>query len=49
LYEKLQPHPPALKVFLDLLLSTAAFWSPEKIAQARVARDELYGVNGKSR
>lgn len=45
LYEKLHPHPPALKVFLDLLLSTAAFWSPEKIAQARVERDELAGVN----
>ena len=37
LYEKLLPRPPALKVFLDLLLSTAAFWSPEKIAEARVA------------
>lgn len=45
LYEKLHPRPPALKVFLDLLLSTAAFWSPEKIAQARVARDELASVN----
>ncbi|WP_347554416.1 hypothetical protein [Robbsia sp. KACC 23696] len=30
LHEKLHQHPPALKVFLDLLLSTAAFWSPEK-------------------
>lgn len=45
LYEKLHPHPPALKVFLDLLLSVAAFWSPDKIAQARVERDELAGVN----
>ncbi|MGB5784974.1 MAG: hypothetical protein WBH11_06305 [Stenotrophomonas geniculata] len=45
LYKKLHPHPSALKVFLDLLLSTAAIWSPEKIAQARVARDELAGVN----
>ena len=45
LYEKLHPRPPALKVFLDLLLSTAAFWSPEKIAEARVAREELASVN----
>jgi len=45
LYEKLHPRPPALKAFLDLLLSTAAFWSPEKMAQARVARDELADVN----
>ena len=45
MYEKLQPRPPALKVFLDLLLSTAAFWSPEKIAEARVAREELASVN----
>lgn len=45
LHDKLYPHPPTLKVFLDLLLSTAAFWSPEKIAQARVERDELAGVN----
>jgi len=45
LYEKLHQRPPTLKVFLDLLLSTAAFWSPEKIAQARVGRDELANVN----
>ncbi|MGA4289681.1 hypothetical protein ACI2TJ_23160 [Ralstonia nicotianae] len=43
LYEKL--HPQALKCFLDLLLGTAAFWSPEKIAQARIARDELAKAN----
>jgi hypothetical protein len=45
LFKKLHAHPPALKVFLDLLLSTAAFWSPEKMGQARVARDELADVN----
>ncbi|PJL68662.1 hypothetical protein B9Y61_11580 [Stenotrophomonas maltophilia] len=45
LHEKLYRHPPALKVFLDLLLSTAAFWSPKKIAEARNARDELVNVN----
>jgi hypothetical protein len=45
LYEKLHPHPPALKVFLDLLLSVAAFWSPEEIAQSRIERNELAGVN----
>ncbi len=45
LHEKLHPRPPALKVFLDLLLSTAAFWSPEKIAEARSARSNLADVN----
>ncbi|MGC5887279.1 hypothetical protein [Ralstonia pseudosolanacearum] len=45
LYEKLHPHPRAFKCFLDLLLGAAAFWSPEKITQARVARDELANVN----
>ncbi len=45
LYEKLNPHPPALKVFLDLLLSVSAFWNPEEIAQSRLERKELEGVN----
>jgi len=45
LYERLHSRPRALKVFLDLLLSTAAFWSLEKIAQARVLRDDLASVN----
>lgn len=45
LHEKLHKHPPALKVFLDLLLSTAAFWSPEKITKARSERDDLANVN----
>jgi hypothetical protein len=45
LHDKLHRHPPSLKVFLDLLLSTAAFWSPEKTAESRNARDELANVN----
>ncbi|RQU89498.1 MULTISPECIES: hypothetical protein [Burkholderia] len=45
LHEKLHKHPPALKVFLDLLLSTAAFWSPEKITKARSERDDLAHIN----
>ena len=45
LHEKLHKHPPALKVFLDLLLSTAAFWSPEKITKARSERDDLANIN----
>lgn len=47
LYEKLHPYPRALEVFLGLLLSTAAFWSPEKTAMARDARAELDMVNRK--
>jgi len=43
LHEKL--YLPALKVFLDLLLSTAAFWNPEKINAARTARNEIANIN----
>lgn len=45
LHEKLHSHPPALRVFLGLLLSTAAFWSPERIATSRAQRDELVETN----
>ncbi|HBN9689313.1 TPA: hypothetical protein L3916_001847 [Pseudomonas aeruginosa] len=45
LYEKLHSRPPALAVFLGLLLSTAAFWSPERIAKYRAQRDELVETN----
>jgi hypothetical protein len=45
LHEKLDPHPSALQVFLDLLLSTAAFWNPEANAEARDARERLEGLN----
>ena len=45
LYDKLQPHSRALPVFLGLLLSTAAFWAPEKIARSRAQRDTLVDTN----
>ena len=45
LYSKLHAYPHALQIFLGLVLSTAAFWSPEKIAEARTARGDLDKVN----
>lgn len=45
LYVKLSTHSHALKIFLELVLSTAAFWNPEQILKARTARDELKSVN----
>lgn len=45
LYSKLHAQPGALHTFLGLILSTAAFWSPEKIAEARAARGDLEEVN----
>lgn len=45
LHDKLHAHPPALQVFLGLLLSTAAFWNPDKIREARSARNDLANVN----
>lgn len=45
LHYKLLAHPPALQVFLGLVLSTAAFWNPEKAQEARAARSELANVN----
>ncbi|KAA0553100.1 hypothetical protein [Escherichia coli] len=45
LHGKLHTHPPALQVFLRLVLSAAAFWSPEKIQKARAQRDDLENVN----
>lgn len=45
LYDKLHPHPMALEVFLGLVLNTAAFWSPDKIKEARTSRNELANVN----
>ena len=45
LYEKLHAHQPALRVFLGLVLSTATFWNPEKIQDARAARTDLSNVN----
>lgn len=45
LHSKLQAHPPALQVFLGLILSSAAFWNPEEIQKARTARDDLASAN----
>lgn len=45
LYGKLHMHPPALQCFLGLVLSAAAFWNPEKIQEARTARDDLANTN----
>jgi hypothetical protein len=45
LHRKLYCHPGALQTFLGLVLSTAAFWNPEKIKEARSARAELAEVN----
>ncbi|MDR0810160.1 MAG: hypothetical protein LBE86_13715 [Gemmobacter sp.] len=48
LVKKLEQIPCALKVFLDLLLSTAAFWGPERNSQARTKREQLGTVNKKN-
>lgn len=45
LCSKLLEHPPALKVFFDLLLSTAAVRSPEANLEARKGRARLVEVN----
>jgi len=45
LHGKLHAHHRALPAFLDMLLSTAAFWSPEDITKARTGRDDLANVN----
>jgi hypothetical protein len=45
LRSKLYAHPPALEVFFDLLLSTAAFWNPEANLEARKGRARLIEVN----
>lgn len=42
---KLENYPKGVEVFLGLLLSTAAFWNPDKIADARAARLRLIEVN----
>lgn len=44
-HSKLHGHDGALPAFLGLLLSTAAFWNPEKIEEARSARADLAKVN----
>lgn len=45
LHEKLHAHPPALQVFLGLVLTTAAFWNPEKMQEARAASVDLTKIN----
>ncbi|MFU3884494.1 hypothetical protein ACM7F7_03800 [Pseudomonas aeruginosa] len=45
MHDKLHARPPALQVFLGLVLSTAAFWNPEKMQEARAARSDLANVN----
>lgn len=45
LHRKLHAHPPGLQIFLGLVLSTAAFWNPEKLMEARAARSDLAKVN----
>lgn len=45
LHKKLHRHPPALKVFLDLLVSTVAGWSPDEISKSRAAREKLGSLN----
>ncbi|MDN4575076.1 hypothetical protein DBB29_13580 [Pandoraea cepalis] len=45
LHDKLHARSPALRVFLGLVLSTAAFWNPEKMQEARAARSDLADVN----
>lgn len=46
-YAALAQQPRALYVFWDAFLHTADGWSPEKIRQARKAREELTGVNAR--
>lgn len=45
LHDKLYAYPPALRVFLGLVLSTAAFWNPEMSKEARVGRSNLVNIN----
>lgn len=42
---KLKDHPQALKVFFDLLASTAAYWNPRANAKARQDKVRLVEVN----
>lgn len=45
LHSKLRYNPIGLKVFFNILLSAAAVWSPERMAEARAQRDRLARVN----
>jgi hypothetical protein len=45
LHSKLAARPNALKTLLGVVLSTAAFWNPDRIAEARGERQRLKAVN----
>ncbi len=45
LHSKLNVHTGSLQAFLGLILSTTAFWSPEKILAARTVRNDLVAIN----
>ncbi|MDM0029823.1 hypothetical protein QTI27_35265 [Variovorax sp. J31P216] len=45
LHSRLSDHPPALKAFLDQLLTIAAFWCPVAIQKARNGRARLIEIN----
>lgn len=47
LHTKLVRRPRALETFFAILLSTAAFWRPQQIVEARGSRSRLREVNGK--
>jgi 2,4-dienoyl-CoA reductase-like NADH-dependent reductase (Old Yellow Enzyme family) len=47
LHGKLAHRPGALQTFLGQVLTTAAFWNPEKIREARTARNDLEETNRK--
>ncbi|MCE8005280.1 hypothetical protein [Billgrantia ethanolica] len=47
IYIKLHQNSRSIKLFLGIILSTAAFWNPEQIAAARRARAELVTLNKK--
>lgn len=45
LHRKLGNHPPALKMFFDILQSAAAFWSPDANEESRKGKTRLIAVN----
>lgn len=45
LHAKLGPHRNALETFISVVLSTAAIWSPERVAEGREGRRRLASVN----
>lgn len=45
IFEKLYSHDFALERFLELVLSTAAFWSPKEISESRANQKRLIEIN----